>query len=173
MGKQWKQWEILFSWAPKSLWVLTAAINWKTLAPWKKRHDKPRKHVKNQGHYFADKGLYSQSYRFSSSHVQTWDLDHKKGWALKKHQKIDAFKLWCWRRLWRVPWTVKEIKPVNPKGNQPWIFIGRTTAEAEAPILWPLMQKASSLEKTLMLGKSEGRRRRGRQRKRWLDRTID
>ena len=62
-------------------------------------------------------------------------------WSIKKaeHQRIDAFKLWCWRRLLRVSWTAKEIKPFNPKGNQPWIFIGRTDvdAEAEAPILWP------------------------------------
>ena len=71
------------------------------------------------------------------------------------------------------PLDCKEIKPVNPKGNQPWIFIGRTTAEAEAPILWPLMQKASSLEKTLMLGKTEGRRRRGQQRKKWSDSLTD
>ena len=59
-----------------------------------------------------------------------------ESWIIKKaeHWRTDAFKLWCWRRLWRVPWTLKEIKPVNPKGNQPWIFIGRT--DAEAPILW-------------------------------------
>ena len=68
----------------------------------------------------------------------------------------------------------KEIKPVNPKGNQPWIFIGSTDAEAEAPILWPiLMQRANSLEKTLMLRKFEGRRRSGRQRMRWLDDSTD
>ena len=67
------------------------------------------------------------------------------------------------------PLNSKEIKPVNPKGNQPWIFIGRTDAEAEAPILWPLMQRADSLEKTLMLGKTEGRKRRGWQKMSWLD----
>ena len=62
-----------------------------------------------------------------------------ESWTIKKaeRQRIDAFELWCWRRLLRVPWTANEIKPVNPKGNQPWIFIGRTDAEAEAPILWP------------------------------------
>ena len=60
-------------------------------------------------------------------------------WTIKKAegQRIDAFELWCWRRLLRVPWNCKEIQPVNPKGNQPWVFIGRTDAEAEAPILWP------------------------------------
>ena len=67
------------------------------------------------------------------------------------------------------PLDCKEIKPVNPKGNQPWIFIGRTDAEAEAPIFCHLMQRADSLEKTLILGKIEGRWRRGRQRTGWLD----
>ena len=87
-----------------------------------------------------------------------------------EHQRIDAFALWCWRRLLRVPWTdYKEIKPVNPKGNQSWIFIGRTDAETEALILWPPMRRTDSLEKTLMLGKIEGRRRRGWHRMRWLD----
>ena len=101
------------------------------LAPWKKSIYKPRQHIKKQRHYFAYKDLYSQSYGFSSSHVQMWELDNKKGWALKN---------WC---LWTVvleetlesPLESKEIKPVNPKGNQSWIFIGRTGAEA--PILWP------------------------------------
>ena len=62
-----------------------------------------------------------------------------ESWIIKKaeHQRFDAFELWCWRRLLRVPWT-KKIKPLNPKENQPWIFIGRTGAEAEAAILWPL-----------------------------------
>jgi len=79
----------------------------------------------------ADKGPYSQSYGFSSSHEQVWELDHKEGWA----RRTDAFEMWYWRRLLRVPW--KEMNPVNPKGNQPWLFIGRTDAEVEAPILWP------------------------------------
>ena len=88
--------------------------------------------VKNQRYYFANKGLSSQSYSFSSSHVRMWELDHKEGWAPKN---------WCF-------WTVVlektldstldcKIKPVNPKGNQSWIFIGRTDANAETPILWP------------------------------------
>ena len=62
-----------------------------------------------------------------------------ESWTIKKaeHWRIDAFELWCWRRLLRIPWTLKEIQPVHPKGNQPWIFIGRTGAKAETPILWP------------------------------------
>ena len=72
----------------------------------------------------------SQSYVFYSSYVWMWELDHKKG----ECQRIDAFELWCWRRL-ENPLDSKEVKPVNPRENQPWIFIGRT--DAEAPILWP------------------------------------
>ena len=91
-------------------------------------------------------------------------------WTIKKaeHQRIDALALWCWRRLLR-GLGLQEIKQVNPKGNQSWICIGRTDDEANAPMLWPPDEKSHSLEKTLMLGKIEGRRIRGRQRRRWLD----
>ena len=103
-----------------------------TLPPWKKSYDQPREHIKKQRHYFANKGLSSQSYGFSSSHVWIRELVYKESWPLKN---------WCF-------WTVvlektleslldfKEIQPVHPKGNQSWIFIGRTDAEAETPILW-------------------------------------
>ena len=93
-----------------------------------------------------------------------------ESWTIKKveHWRTDAFELWCWRRLAN-PLDCKEIKPINPKGNQPWIFIGRTDVETEALILGHLMQRTDSLEKTLMLGKIEGGRRRGLQRMRWLD----
>ena len=86
----------------------------------------------------------------------------RESWTVKKaeRQRIDAFELWCWRRLLS-PLDCKEIKPVNPKGNQSRIFIGRTDAEVEAPKLWPHLRRAYLLEKTLMLGKMEGRRRRG------------
>ena len=90
-------------------------------------------------------------------------------WTIKKAEcwRIDVF-INCWRRLLRVL-DSKESKAVHPKGNQPWIYIGRTDAEAEAPVFGHLMRRTDSLEKTLMLGKTEGRRRRGRQRMRWLD----
>ena len=92
-----------------------------------------------------------------------------ESWNIKKaeHQRIYAFKLWSWRRLLRVPWTAKEIKPVNPKGNQSWIFTEKS--DAESPNFGHLMWRTYSLEKTLMLGKIEGKRIRGWQRKRWLD----
>ena len=79
-----------------------------------------------------------------------------ESWTIKKAecQRIDAFELWCWKRLLRVPWTA-----VHPKRDQSWVFIGRTDAEAETPILWHLMQRTDSLEKTLMLGKTVGGRR--------------
>ena len=105
----------------------------KTLALWKKSYDQPRQHIIKQRHYFANKGLSSQSYGFSSGHVWMWELDYKESWALNN---------WC---FWTVllektlesPLNCKEIQPVHPKGNQSWIFIGRTDVEAEAPILWP------------------------------------
>ena len=90
-----------------------------------------------------------------------------EGCTIKKAEhRIDAFEVWCWRKLLSVL-DSKEIKPVSFKGDQPWIFIGRTELKLE--YFGHLMQRADSLEKTLMLGKIEGRRRRGQQRMRWLD----
>ena len=133
MGKQWKQWQTLFSWAPKSLWVVwLLPQDSKMLAPWKRSYDKPRQHIKKQSHHFADKGLSSQSYGFFSSHVWVWELDHKEEWAPKDccfHTVVPGKTL---RSLLDC-----KIKPVTPKGNQSWIFIGRTDAEAEALIFWP------------------------------------
>jgi len=103
------------------------------LSPWKKCYEQPRQHIKKQRHYFADRGPSSQSYCFSSSHVWMWVLDHKESWAAKN---------WC---FWTVllektlesPLDCKEIQPVHPKGNQSWIFIGRTDdAKAETPMHW-------------------------------------
>ena len=103
------------------------------LAPWKKGYDQTRQHIKKQRHYFANKGTYSQSYGFSSTHVWMWELDHRESWSLKN---------WCFptvmlEKSLESPLDSKEIKPVNPKGNQSWIFIERTDAKAEAPILCP------------------------------------
>ena len=98
-----------------------------------------------------------------------------ESWTIKKaeRQRIDAFELWCWRRCLRVHWTAKGLKPLNPKGNQSWIFIGRTDAWAEMPILWPPDVKNWLLGKDLEVGKMKGRRRRGLQRMRWLDGITD
>ena len=98
-----------------------------------------------------------------------------ESWTIKKaeHRRIDAFELWCWEKTLESPLDCKEIQPVHPKGDQSWIFIGRTDAESETPILWPLMRRTDSLAKNLMLGKIEGRRRRRWQRMRWLDGITD
>ena len=138
------------------------------LTPWKKNYDQLRQYIQKQRHYFANKCPSSQSYGFSNSHVWTWELDYKENWAPKN---------WCFwtvvlEKSLKSPLDSKEIQPVHPKGNQSWIFIGRTDAEAETPMLWPPDLK-NSLEKILMLGKIEGGRRRGRQRMRWLDGIID
>ena len=126
-----KQWGTLFFGAPKSLWMVTVAMRLKDCAPGKKSYDQPRQHIKKQRQYFTNKFPSSQSYGFSSSHVWMWELVYKESWMLKN---------WC---FWTVvlektlesPLDNKEIKPVNPKGSQPWIFIGRTDVEAEAPTL--------------------------------------
>ena len=143
--------------------------NKKMLAPWKKSYDQPRQHIKKQRHCFANKGPSSQSYVFSSSHVWMWELDLEESWAPKN---------WCFwivvlEKTLENPSDFKEIQPVHPKGDQSWIFIGRTDAEAETPILWPPDAKNRLLGKDPMLGKIEGRRRRGWQRMRWLDGTTD
>ena len=130
--------------------------------------EKLRQPVKKQRHYFTEKCPSSQSYGFSSSHVGC------ESWIIKKveHQRIDAFQLWCGEDSWE-SLGLQGVKPVNPEGNQSWIFIGRTDAEAETPILWPPDAKNYSFEKTMMLGKIEGGRRRGWQRMRWLDGITD
>ena len=99
----------------------------------KETYDKPRQHFKKQRHYFANKGPYSQSYGFFSSYVWMWELDHKESWAPKNQ----CFQTVLLEKTPETPLDRKEVKPVNPKGNQPWIFIGRPDAEAEVPILWP------------------------------------
>ena len=100
--------------------------------PWKESYDKPRQHIINQRHLFAGKGPSRQSYGFCSSHVQMWELDYKEGWAPKN---------WCFQVMvlekTQSPLASKEIKPINPKGKQSWIFIGRTEADAKALIFWP------------------------------------
>ena len=106
---------------------------------------------------------------FHSSYKWIWELDHTEGWALKNW----CFQIMVMAKTLEGPLESKGIKTVNPKGNQPWIFIGRTDAEAEASILWPPDVKSWLIEKTLMLGKIEGSRRRGQQKTRWLDGIVD
>ena len=130
MEKQWKQWQTLFSWAPKSPQVVTQP---RGACSWKKSYDQPIQHTKNQRHYFANKGPSSQSYGFSSSHVWMWELDYKESWAPKNW----SFWTVVLEKTPESPLDCKELKAVNPKGNQSWIFTGKTDAEVEAPIIWP------------------------------------
>ena len=132
MGRQWKHWQTLNLRAPKSLWMVTSAMNQKMIDSWQENDDKPRQHVEKQRHHLADKGLYSQGYGLPSGHIRLGELDHKEGRAPKN------------RCLWTVVLEMipeslldsKEIKPVNLNENQPWIITGRTGAEAKAPVFW-------------------------------------
>ena len=135
------------------------------LAPWKKSYSQPKQHSKRQRYHFAEKGLSSQSYGFSSSHYAC------ESWTIKKAEcwRIDAFELWCWKRLLRVPWTARRsnhstLKEINLK-NWCWSRNFNTLAT------W--WWRSVPLEKTLMLGKIEHKRRRGWQRIRWLAGITD
>ena len=267
MEKKWTQWQILFSWALKSLRMVTVGHEIKRHTPWKESYDKTRQHMKKQRHHFADKGLSSQNYRdslvaqtikhlpamgetwvwspgqedplekemathsstlawkiiwmeavhgvaeldtterlstfsqsyvFSSIHVRIWEMDHKEGCVLSRFSRVwllvtqriiacqvplsmgfstqedwrelpfpspikkadcqctDAFKLWCWRRLLRIPWTSRRsnqsiLKEINPEYSLEGMML-----KLKLQCFGHLMQRANSLEKTLMLGKTEG-----------------
>ena len=133
IGKQWKQWLTLFLGAPKSLQMVIAAIKLKDSYFLEGKLYQPRQHIKKQRHYFVDKGLSSQGYGFSNSHVWMWVLDHKESWVLKNWY----FWTVVLEKSLKSPLDCKEIQPVSPKGNQSWIFIGSTDAEIKTPILWP------------------------------------
>ena len=135
------------------------------LALWKESYDKPRQCTKKQRHHFVNKGLYSQSYGFSISHVLT------ENWIIKKtqHWRTDAFELWCWRRLLRVPWTARKssqsiLKEINPEYSLEGLML-----KLKLQYFGHLMWRADSLEKTPTVGKVEGKRRRRQLRMRWLN----
>ena len=127
------------------------------LTSWKESYDQPRQHIKKQRYHFANKGLSSQSYGFSNSHVWMWELDRKEGWVPKN---------WCFRTVMlektlESPFDCKEIKPVTLKGNQPWILIGRTDAEAEAPICLPPHEKSQLTGRDSDAGKDWRQKEKG------------
>ena len=127
------------------------------LAPWKKSYDQLRQHIKKQRDHFANKGVDSQSYGFSCSHEQMWELNHKESWMPKN---------WCFQTVvlentLENPLDSKEIKPANPKENQPWISLGRTHAEAEALRLWPPDVKRWLIGKDPDAGKNWGQEEKG------------
>ena len=139
------------------------------LPPEKESHDKPRQHIKKQRYHFADKWPYSQSYGFSSSHVGC------ESWTIKKaeHQRVNAFELWCYRRCLRVPAIARRsnqstLQEINPEYSLEGLMLN-----LKLQYSGHLMQRADSLERTQMLGKSEGRRRRWQQRMRWLNSITD
>jgi len=137
------------------------------LTPWKKNYDQPRQHTKKQRHYFDNKGQSSQGYGFCSSHVWMWELNYKESWEPKN---------WCsltvvLEEALESPLDCK-IKPVNPKEISPEYSLGWLLLKLKLQYFGYLMQRTDSLEKTLMLGKIEGRRRRGHQRMRWLDEIM-
>ena len=120
--------------------------------------------MKKQRHCFANKGPSSQSHGFSSSHVWMWELDYKKA----KHWRTEAFELWCWRRLLGIPCTARRSNPSILKEISPEYSLEGLMLKLKLQYFGHLMWRTKLLEKTLMLGKIEGRRRRGQQRMKWL-----
>ena len=139
------------------------------LTPCKKSYDQPRQHIKKQRHYFVNKDLSSRGYLFQ---VNMYGCE---SWTIKKaeHQQIDALELWCWRRLLRVPWTVRRSNQFILKEISPGCSLEGLMLKLKLQYFGHLMRRADSLEKTLMLGKIESRRRRGWQRMRWLDHQLN
>ena len=135
------------------------------LALWKKSYDQPRHYIKKQRHYFTNKVSLIKAIVFPVV------MDGCESWTIKKaeHQRIDDFDLWCWRRLLRIPWTARRsnqsiLKEINPEYSLEGLML-----KLKFQYFGHLMRTDDSLEKSLMLGKIEGRRRRGCQRMRWLD----
>ena len=169
MGKQRKQWQTLFGGTPKSLQMMTAAMKLKTLVSWKKSYDQPRQLIKKQTHYFANKGPSSKSMVFP---VVMYGYE---SWTIKKVdcQIFDAFELWCWRKLLRVSWTARRSnQSILKEINFEYLLEG-LMLKLKFQYFGHLMWRADSWEKTLMLGKIEGRRSRGWQRTKWFHGITD
>ena len=163
MEKQWKQCQTLFWGALKSLQMVTAAMKVKRYL------FLGRKVLTNLDSIFKSRDIsLPTEVHLVKAMVFPVVMYGYESWTIRKAEcwGIDAFELWCWTL--ESPLDCKEIQPVYPKGNRSWIFIGRTDAEAEIPILWPPDQRTDSFEIILMLGKSEGGRKRGWQGMRWL-----
>ena len=144
MGKQWKQWQTIFL-GSKITTDGDYSHEIKTLAPWKKGYLQTRQHIIKQRYYFANNGPLSQSYGYSSSHVQIWELVHKEGWEPQNW----CFQLWCWRRLLRASWASKRsnqliLKEINPEYSLEGLML-----KLKFQYFGHLRRKANSLEKTL------------------------
>ena len=129
----------------------------KMLTPWKESYDQPRLHIKKQRHYFVNKGPSSQGYSFSIGQVWIWELDYKESWV----QKNWCFWTVAFEKILQSPLDCKEIQPVHSKGDQSWVFIGRTDVEAETPILWPPDAKSWLIWKHPDPGKNWGQEEKG------------
>ena len=168
MGKQWKQHQILFLGAPKSLQMVTAAMKLRRLLLERKVMTNLDSILKSRDITLPTKVRLVKAMIFS---VVMYGCE---SWTVKKaeHRRIDAFELWCWKTL-ESPLDCKEIQPVHPKGDQSWIFIGRTDAKAETPILWPPNVKNWLIGKDPDADKGWRWEERGQQRMRWLDGITD
>ncbi|WP_337899558.1 hypothetical protein, partial [Mesomycoplasma ovipneumoniae] len=153
----WKQWQALFWGAQKSLQMVTAAMKLKDACSLEESYDQPRQHIKKQRHYFANKVCLVKAMVFP---VVMYGCE---SWTIKKAEcrRIDAFELWCWRRLLRVPWTARRSNQSILKEISPGCSLEGLILKLKLQYFGLLMWRADSFEKTLMLGKIEGRRRRG------------
>ena len=169
MGKQWKEWETLFLGAPKSQQMVTAAMKLRLLLL-------GRKVMTNLDSILKSRDItLSTKVHLVKAMVFPVVMYRCESWIIKKaeHIRIDAFELWCWRRLLRVPWTTRRSNQSNLKEISPGYSLEELILRLKLQFFGHLMRRADSFEKTLMLGKIEGRRRRGWQRMRWLDGITD
>ena len=164
MRKQWKQWLYFFRLQNHCRWWLQPWHK-KTLAPWKKHYDQPRQHIKKQRHYFANKGPSSQGYGFSSGHEWMWEFDCEESWVLKN------WRFWTvvLEKTFEGPLDCKEVYQSIPKEISPEYSLEGLMQKLKLQYFGSLRRRTDSLEKPLMLGKIESRRKRGWQRMRWLD----
>ena len=157
MGKQWKQCQTLFFWAPKSLQMVTAAMKWKDAYSLEGKLWPIYIAYSKAETLLCQQGPFSQGYSFSSGHVWIWELDCEESWVLKN---------WC---FWTVvlektlesPLACKTIQPFHPKGDQSWVLFGRTDAKAETPILWPPHAKSWPIGKDPDAGRDWGQEEKG------------
>ena len=168
-NKQWKQCHTSFLGTPKSLQVVTASMKLKDICSLEENCDQPRQHIKMQRYYFANKDLSSQSYGFP---VVTYGCE---SWTIKKAEcrRINAFELSCWRRFLRVPWTARRSTQSIPKEISPEYSLEGLMLELKLQYFGHLMRRANWLEKTMILGKIDSRKRRRWQRMIWLDVITD
>ena len=169
MGKQWTQWQTLFLGGPKITADGDCSHEIERCLPLGRKVMTNLDSILKSRHYFADKGPYNQGYCFSSGYVWMWDLDYKESWGLKNW----CFELWCWRRPLRVLWNARRSNQSILKEISPEYSLEGLMLKLKLWYFGHLMRRSDSFEKTPMLGKIEGGRRRGWQRMRWLDGITD